>query len=120
HAAAGRERNADQRHQAVAQRIEQPVEQRKNNEQADRDNQLQPRLGIFEVFKLAGPNQAIAARQLHVLSDAVLRLSNRTAEIAIAHAEFDRNVALALLVIDIRGAGIETDLGEFAEPNIGI
>src|SRR5262249_7062340 len=94
--------------------------QGKKNEQANRNDQPKPRLGIFKVLKLAGPNQAIAARQLDVLRDPSLRLGDRAAEIAIAHAELHRNVALALLVIDIRGAGIETDVGKFAEPNIGV
>ena len=63
---------------------------------------------------------AIADRQLDVLGDALLRLGDGAAEIAAAHAEFDRNEALVALVIDVGGAGIERDIGKLAQRNISV
>ena len=113
-AAADRERNAGQRQQAVAQRIEQAVEQHEDQQQADRHDDRQARLGLLQLLELAGPVDAIAGRQLHVLGDARLRLGDRAAEIAAADAEFDRDEALVALVIDVGGAGIERDVGKLA------
>ena len=78
------------------------------------NDHFEPRFGLLQVLELAGPDDAIANRQLHVLGDALLRFGDRTAKIAAADAEFDRDVALSCLVIDIGGAGIERDIGEFA------
>ena len=36
-----------------------------------------PRLGLLQLLEFAGPLDAIAGRQLHVLRDSLLRLRNR-------------------------------------------
>src|SRR6516164_3086491 len=100
--------------------MEYAVEQHENKQKADRDDQLKPRSSILQILKFARPREAIAARQFDILRDALLCLGDRAAEIAIAHAEFDRNVAFPLLVIDIRGASIETDVGKLIERNVGV
>jgi hypothetical protein len=104
----------------VAQRIEQAVEQNHDQQKADRDDHFKAGLRPLEVFELAGPNDAIANRQLYVFADALLRFGNRATKIAIAHTELHGNIAFSRLVIDEGGASIERDVGEFAEWNIGI
>ena len=57
----------------------------------------------------------VARRQLDVLLDALLRLRHGRAEVAAAHAVFQRNEALAVLAIDVGGAALELDLGDVTE-----
>jgi hypothetical protein len=68
-AAGDRERNAGQRDQAVAHRIEQRVEQRQDQEQAERHDDRKPALGILQRAELARPLHAVALRQRHVLGN---------------------------------------------------
>src|SRR5207253_6185339 len=73
-----------------------------------------------QLLELAGPLDAVAVRQPHVFRDPPLRLGDGAAEVAAAHAELDGNVALVALVEDIGGAGVERDVGELAQRNIGV
>ena len=66
-----------------------------------------PLLGLHQRAELARPFHAVALRQRHVLGDALLRLGHGRAEIALAHAVFQRNEALAVLAVDIGRAGLE-------------
>ena len=108
-AARDRERNARQRQQTIAQRVEQRVEQNQDQGQANRHHDGETLLRLLQFLELAGPFQAIAARQLHVGGDPCAGLGHRAAQIAVAHAELDGNEAFVLLVEDIRRAGIERD-----------
>ena len=69
--------------------------------------------------ELARPLHAVALRQRHVLGDALLRLGDGRAEIALAHAVFQRNEALAVLAIDVGGAGLQPHVGDVAQRDIG-
>jgi len=46
--------------------------------------------------------------------------ANGADEIAAAHAELDRDVALAALAIDERSPGVERDVRELAERNVAV
>ena len=52
----------------------------------NRQNDGEPFLGLLQPFELAGPIDAIAGRQLHVLADALLGFLHRAGEVAAAHA----------------------------------
>ena len=56
---------------------------------------------------------------MHLLGDLALRLLDRAAEVAVAHAELDRQIAFLALAIDIGGAGHELDVGDFVERDLG-
>jgi len=75
---------------------------------------------MFKVLELAGPDDAISGRQLHILRDFGLRVRDRRAEVAAAHAKLDREEALPTLVIDIGGARVQADGCELAQRNIGV
>ena len=95
HATADREWYPGERQETVAQRIEQTVEQNHDQQQADRNDHFKALFCPLQVFELAGPDDAVAYRQLHILGDALLRFGNRAAKIAVADAELHRNVALS-------------------------
>ena len=76
--------------------------------------------GILQIVELAGPEDLVAVRQLDRLGDALLGLGDRAAEVAAADAELDRNVALAALAVDEGSAGIERDIRQFAQRNVGV
>src|SRR5262249_50311936 len=120
HAPADRKGNADEGHQAVTQRVEEAVEQHQDHGEADRDDDRQALLGLLQLLELAGPCNAVAVRKLYVPGDPLLRFGDRAAEIATAHAELDRNEALVALVIDVGRSGIEGDIGELPQRNIGV
>ena len=103
------ERDAGQRQQAVAQRIEQAVQQHQDQHQADRARRPPAVLGALQVLEFAGPDEAIAGRQFDVLGDPLLRFRDGAAKVAAAHAELDREKALVAFVVDVGGAGIERD-----------
>ena len=105
---------------AVAQRVEQAVEQHQDENQGDWNDQRKSFLRLLHSLELSGPLDAIADRERHVLGDPLLRLGNRAGEVAAAHAELDRHEPLIALVIDVRGAGVQGDGGELAQGNIGI
>src|SRR5262249_21412643 len=71
--------------------------------------------GGLEVGEVAGPVEVVSARQFDLLRHFFLRLEHGTAEVAAAHAEFHRDVALLGLAVDVEGAGGEVDLGNFGQ-----
>ena len=116
-----RKGNPGDRQQAVAQRIRHPVHGTENQEQRDRNRS--PRAAAWRPLKTVEfpcPHELIAVGKLDGLADPFLRFRDRAAEIAAAHAKLDRNVALAQLVIDVGSAGIERDVGKFAERNVPV
>ncbi len=120
HTASDGKRNTGQRHQAVPQRVEQPVQQYDNQQDADRHNQFQPLLGLLQLFEFAGPFDVVALRQLDRFRDALLRLGHGAAQVTPAHAELDRNKALVSFVVDVGSAGVEGNVCQRAERHIGI
>src|SRR5262245_28570922 len=120
HAAAGRKRNPDERHQAVRQRIEKTVEQHQDQRETDRNDDRESRFCQLQGFELSGPCDAISLRQLNVARDPLLHFRDRVAEIAVAHAELDRHIALAPLVVDVGRASIERNIGELVQRNVGV
>ena len=70
---------------------------------------------VLQVAELADPFQMIAAGQHHLGVHGTLRLEYRTAEIAAAHAELDRHIALLLLSIDERRAGYQPHVRHVGE-----
>ncbi len=57
----------------------------------------------------------ITGRQLNVLSDLAFGFGNRALQIAIANAEFDRNVARVVFAIDVRCSGLIGNVGEVSQ-----
>ena len=57
-AAADRKGNAGHRQQAVAQRIEQPVQQHKDQQQRDRHHDQQPLLGVLQIRRIRRTRRA--------------------------------------------------------------
>jgi hypothetical protein len=101
-------------------RIEQAVEQRQDQREADRHDQRQALLGQLQLFELAGPLDPVAVRQFHVAGDPLLRLGDGPAEIAAPHAEFDGNETLVAFMEYVGGPGVERDVGKFAQRNIAV
>ena len=92
--------------------IEQAVQQHEDQEQRYRHRSAAAP-GGFQIVELARPDHPVPGRQRHRVGNAPVRLCHRAAEIAAAHAELDRDVALlAALAVDERCAGIERDVGE--------
>ena len=76
-------------------------EQKRDHRKADRNDDLQPCDCILEIAELAYPVEAGAGRQTDTAGNALLRLRDRAAEVAIAHAEFDRQITLLVFPINI-------------------
>jgi hypothetical protein len=70
----------------------------------DRHGDGKPRHGALEIGEVARPVEAIAARQLDLLRHLLLRLEHGAAQVAAAHAEFHRDIALLRLAVDVEGA----------------
>src|SRR5262249_236311 len=73
---------------------------------------------VLQIAELADPFDARSRRQLHLRGNLVLRLPDRAAEIALAHREFDGQIALLLLAVDVGGARHQIDRGDFAGRNL--
>ena len=80
---------------------------------------LRPRDRVLQIAELADPFEPRARRQRHLLGDLALRLLDRAAEIAVAHAELDRQIAFLPFAVDIGGAGDQLDGGDLAQRNLG-
>jgi hypothetical protein len=76
------ERNAGERQQAVAQRIEQAIEQHQDENEADRNDDRKCFLGLLQVFELSRPHEPIAVRQFHVLAIRVCAPATAPTEVA--------------------------------------
>ena len=114
-AAHQRHRNHARRQQRIAQRAEIQVQQ----QQISSDRRAAPPRRAAPAPPAdcrirppirAGSRPAAAT----CCSTALLRLEHRAAQIAAAHAELDRHVALLLLAIDECGAGDQVDVGHIA------
>ena len=81
------------------------VQQQHDQRDRQRHGHAQARDGLLQIAEFADPLEAVAARQLHLGFDGALRLEHGAAQVAAAHAELDRHVALLLLAIDERRAG---------------
>ena len=122
-----REDAADQRHrdgaageQRVAQRAEADEQQQQDQRDGDRHGDRQP----LHARSCRLPNSpthssAVAARHLDLLGDPLLGLQDGAAEVAAAHAELDRDVALLLLAVDVGGAGHELHVGDLGQRHLG-
>ena len=73
---------------------------------------------ILQVAELTHPFQAIATGQGHLGVDGVLCLENGAAQIAAAHAELDRHIALLLLAIDEGSARYQAHVGQILERHL--
>ena len=102
--------------------LNQSVEQRQDQQQTDRHNiDREPRLGLLQLVKLSGPDNAITRRQMDIFCNPRASASATVPpRIALAHAELDRDVAFVALAVDIRCSGIERDVGKFTERNVGV
>src|SRR6202034_638411 len=76
--------------------------------------------GVLKISELARPHQTIAGRKLYVLGDALLRLFDRSAEIAPPDAELHGDKTLHAFVVNPGRARVERDGGEFADRDVGI
>src|SRR5437763_5461777 len=99
--------------------MEQAVEQHEDQQQAERYDQREPLLRLDQRAEFAGPVEFVTRRQRHLVGNALLRFGDRRAEVAPAHAVFERYKTLAVLAVDIGGAGLQLHLAEVAERDIG-
>src|SRR5262249_50099179 len=93
-------------------------EQESDQSKRDRHYDLEPADRILQVAELAHPFDPRARRQLHLLGDLALRLIDGAAEIAVAYAELDRQVALLAFAVDVGRAGDELDGGNLVERDL--
>src|SRR6266446_5234534 len=64
------------------------------------------------------PPISAIGRKLDFIGDLLLRFDHRTAKVAPAHTEFDRQIALLLFAVDERGAGDDFHLGDLGERDL--
>ena len=95
------------------------IEQQQDQRDGDRHGDRQPLQRVLEVAELADPFDAIAARDLDLLGHPLLGFEDGAAEVAAAHAELHRDVALLLLAVDVVGARHELHRGDLAERHLG-
>src|SRR5262249_56108039 len=93
-------------------------EQESDQSKRDRHYDLEPADRILQIAELAHPFDPRARRQLHLLGDLALRLLDGAAEIAVAYAELDRQVALLAFAVDVGRAGDELDVCDLLDPNL--
>src|SRR5439155_6271843 len=67
---------------------------------------------------LTDPFEPRARGELDLRRDLVLRFADRTAEIAFAHRELDRQIAFLLFAVDIGRARHQVDRGDLAQGNL--
>ena len=94
------------------------VQQQADQHDAERHDDGEPLQRFLQIAELADPFQAVAAGQLHLLGHLPLRLQHRAAQVAAAHAELDRDVALLLLAIDEGGARDQAHVGHVGQRNL--
>ena len=106
-----RQHAADQRHrdhagdqQHFANSPEVQVQQERDQQDGHRHRNRQALQRFLKVAELADPFEPVAGRQLQFGSDLALRFEHRGAEVAAAHAELHRHIALLLLPVDERRA----------------
>jgi hypothetical protein len=78
------------------------------------------RLGLLQRFELARVLDAVALGQFDLGGHALLQFGDGAAQVALAHAELDRDVALVALVVDVGGTGVERDVGDVAQRHEGV
>ena len=98
----------------------QAVEQHQNHHEADRHHHFEPRLRLLQFLEFTGPGDAVAVRQRHIARDPLLGFRDRRAEIAAAHAELDGDVSGVSFMKDIGSAGVDRDVRDLAQRDIGI
>src|SRR5262249_48210290 len=120
HAASDRKGNPRQGEENVAHRAEQAIEQDHDQAEAHGDDHLEPLLGLLQGLEFAGPLDAIPPRQLHLPRNARLRIGDGALEVAAAHAEFDGDIPLIALVINVRGARIEGNGRDLVQRDVSV
>ena len=120
YAACDRKRNASECQQAVAQRIEQAVEQGEDQHQCDRHDHLKARFRLLQFLELTRPFDAIAVGKLDIVGYTLLRFRDRAAEVASAHTELDWDETLVALVENVGRAGVEADRRELAQRDVSV
>src|SRR5262249_58858067 len=80
---------------------------------------LDPGDRVLQVAELADPFEPRAGRQPYVFGHLGLRLLDRAAEVALAYAELDRQVALLRLAVDVGRARHQPHGRDLAERNLG-
>src|SRR5207244_8702104 len=91
---------------------------KRDQRQRDRHHDPQSCDRILQIAEFADPFQPRAGRQFHLPGDLALRLLDGAAEIAVAYAELDRQVALLAFAVDVGRAGDELDVGDLVEGNL--
>ena len=108
----GQRQHHDQR---LGDPAEVEVEQQEDDQQRDRHDDLQARLGPLQVLELAAPLDVGAGRELHLVRDRLPRLGDIAAEVAAGDVDEDVDRELAVLGADRGRAAGELDLGHLAE-----
>ncbi len=73
------------------------------------------RCSFLQAVVFAGPLNVIALAEMNLFIEPALDILNRAGKIAAAHAEFHRDVALAVLAVDHERAFVKRDVGDLAE-----
>src|SRR5713226_3563260 len=89
-------------------------QQHRDQREADRHHDRQPFDGVLQIAVLADPFDPRTCRELDLGCDLVLRFPDRAAEIALAHRELDRQIALLLFPVDVGCARDQVDRCNFA------
>src|SRR5262249_7032857 len=93
-------------------------QQQGDETERDRHDHLQAPDRILQIAEFADPLQPRSRRQLYLLGNLLLRLLDRAAEVTVAHAELDGQVALLSFAIDVRRPGDELDVRNLAERDL--
>ena len=83
-------------------RAEHRIEDDEDEQDRQRNDNEQPRVGAYFALVFAFPPDVIPAREFYLRIDLLDSLSNSVAESAAAHAVFDGDVALIVFAIDFR------------------
>ena len=102
HDAAGeREGHAGKHQQSVFQVAEHGEQQDEDQQQRHRHHDLQALRGRLQLFEGAAPIDPVTSRQLHIVSDACLRLADEGADVTAAHIGADDHTAFAVFAADL-------------------
>src|ERR1700734_1204881 len=96
-------------------RAKRRIKDERHEEQCDRHNECQAAVGALLTFIFARPVQVIALGKLHFLPYLFYRLPHRAAQIAPAHAVFDRDITRVAFAINRGRSVIQANVAHLAQ-----
>src|SRR5688572_29537390 len=103
----------------MTSRIKRSKQQKKNESNRDRHNDLQTGHGSLHIFERSAPDQTITSRQLHLFGNFGLGFADDTFDIASQGIKADIDSALKPFPADQRRALAQFDLGQLTQRNQG-